>query len=61
MLVFILKPTIETAEQVPVAHNGGGAHSPCPEGLSHLFVAGHPTQDRPTDNLRSTALLSKRI
>lgn len=26
LLVFIFKPTIETAEQVPVAHNGGGAH-----------------------------------
>lgn len=33
LLVFIFKPTIETAEQVPVAHNGGGAHSPRPEGL----------------------------
>jgi len=26
LLDFIFQPTIETAEQVPVAHNGGGAH-----------------------------------
>jgi len=60
-LVFIFKPTIETAEQVPVAHNGGGAH-PAPR-RTRLLPASQPRIDPPTtyDLLRCFQRESDRI
>lgn len=46
LLDFIFQPTIETAEQVPVAHNGGGAH-PAPR-RTRLLPASQPRIDPPT-------------